>query len=399
MALIAGTSLANRAGQYLVASSVNAIAEQIRQEIGNNLTAANLGQLLSRILPGKGNKSKRAAVKQKLQSSRMSAVSRRAAAPLAYNYSPNFRVKQGTNNFRVKNREFVAEVVAGTTYKVNAVTTLQPGVPDSFPWLSQIATNHQKYKFHNVRYSYVPSTGATTAGRIIMAYSPDPLDTFPVSQNLLYQYPIQTDSTLWSECNLEVPANNLKTLFTRSTQIPDTDIKTYDNGVLFVSTYGAGAEVTTGTLFVEYEVELINPQPKQIVNPLNIQITPPFSDAFWFQEFKTVIPNQPYSILRLSDSTGIQFLQTGWWCVRTFIYASTTDSVDVDVIRNCDVSIVENVIQTGVRVYTEFWVNVKQTNSGDLAHIRYDFGSMAGVGAVTISVNPMNSGAVTPLST
>jgi len=329
----------------------------------------------------------------------MSAVSRRAAAPLAYNYSPNFRVKQGTNNFRVKNREFVAEVVAGITYKVNAVTTLQPGVPDSFPWLSQIATNHQKYKFHNVRYSYVPSTGATTAGRIIMAYSPDPLDTFPVSQNLLYQYPIQTDSTLWSECNLEVPANNLKTLFTRSTQIPDTDIKTYDNGVLFVSTYGAGAEVTTGTLFVEYEVELINPQPKQIVNPLNVQITPPFSDAFWFQEFKTVIPNQPYSILRLSDSTGIQFLQTGWWCVRTFIYASTTDSVDVDVIRNCDVSIVENVIQTGVRVYTEFWVNVKRTNSGDLAHIRYDFGSMAGVGAVTISVNPMNSGAVTPLST
>ncbi len=408
MAMIAGTSLAGRAGQYLVASSVNAIAEQIRREIGNNLTMNNVARVVKSILPGKRNASKRRAVVQKLKNG--PTTSRQILrAPVAINTPNTFRVRAGTNNFRVKNREFVAEITtnADGSYDLQRVISIQPGLSPSFPWLSQIATNHQKYRFHKLTYSYVPSCGTQTNGRVAMAYAVDPLDEFPIDQQTLYQYPEQTDSALWSPMSYSIPPHQLKPLFTRSRIQDGTDLKTYDNGVLFVATYGGGEAATTGSLFVEYEVELINPQPKVIADPMNYQLGTPVSPNQWYSSAVTELPGAPFQIICDSERSGFRFTQTGWWCVRFNIFTAdpeTTSPILPTSGTQAGAAVIpptgtDVVIQDGVRMHLEVWVNVLRTIPVGTRHFYFEFGNsgIANITSMALSVNSMKNGQITSI--
>jgi len=405
MAMIAGSTLANRAGQYLVATSVNAIAEQIRREIGNNLTMANIGRVVGQLLPGKANKQKRNAVTRKLIANGGNTSSRGLRnAPVAINFR-NFRPKAGTNNFRVRNREFVTEVTTtgSGAYNLELAMAVQPAISSSFPWLAQVAVNHQRYKFHSLKFTYVPSCGTNTAGRVAMAYAIDPLDTLPEDQQTLYQYPDQTDSALWSEMTFTVPANHLKQLFTREMLVPGSDLKTYDNGVLFLATYGAESTLNVGSLFVEYDVELINPQPRAVVDSRNIHLVP-VSNERWTSEPSIDITNQAYRIIPAEDSTGLQFTQTGWFCVRVRFICTTTDSVIASIPSSVSANAEfgatgggDVVIQEGVLVYHEMWIKIIRLNPGNLRHVAYDLGAISGLTNIFISVNKMKDGQVTTI--
>lgn len=409
--MIAGTTLANRAGQYLVASSVNAIAEQIKREIGSNLTFENIGRVVGGLLPGKRNKAKRKAVVRKLQNGRNGGgMQNMRTAPVAINVPNRFRVKPGTNNFRVKNREFVGEISGATNYTLTHVISVQPGVNRSFPWLSQIATNHQKYKFHKLTFTFVPSCGTDTRGRIAMAYAIDPLDDFPVDQQTLYQYPEQTDSSLWSSMSYTVPSAHLKQLFTRSQVVDGTDIKTYDNGVLFVATYGAADNSVAGSLFVDYEVELINPAPKAISDQRLYSIEPVLSADRWFSQDVVIPPGAPFQLIANAESTGFRFLQTGWFCLRMDIIASTTAEVTAllpTVGTQAGAAEIKfgpddgtfNIIQDGIRQHVELWINVRRTIAPMTRHVYFKLGDdgLAGIAGIQLGVNKMENATQTTL--
>ncbi len=258
---------AQQAGKYLAATAVNAIANKIVQEIGDNLTISNVNRAINSMLPGKTNKQNRNRVRNKVMGAQVRARARITNAPTARGVTnrpvaPRFRSVAG--KYTVTNREFVA-TVGGSSGSANLVNlqriVIQPGLSSSFPWLSQIANTHQKYRFTKLKFSYVPIVGTSVNGRVVMAYAVDPLDVTPITKAEIFQYPTSTEASVWNTLTCDVPPTS--TLFTRAGFVNNTDLKTYDGGVLFFATTDVDLPSTdsVGELFVEYEVELITPKP------------------------------------------------------------------------------------------------------------------------------------------
>jgi hypothetical protein len=131
-----------------------------------------------------------------------------------------------------------------------------------FPWLSQIANTHQRYKMKRLKFHYVPVAGTQTRGRVILAFTIDPTENAPVSMSQITQYPNYEANSVWSHITLTVDLSDRREeLYTRSGFVPSTDIKTYDLGKLFIGISDTSDTNTIGQLFVEYEVELMTPKP------------------------------------------------------------------------------------------------------------------------------------------
>jgi hypothetical protein len=246
-----------------------------------------------------------------------------SAAPVARNMNvrkvaPRFRSAQG--RYVISNREYVGVIISGSTAALQLYNCdsypVQPGLPNMFPWLSQVATTHQKYKFTKLVFTYVPVASTSTVGRVTLVYALDPLDPIPTSKTELFQYPTSTEGSVWSPTTLSVDCSKLLLLFTRGGFVADTDIKTYDAGQLFAaSSNTAVASSVLGEIFVDYEVELVTPKPS-ICPSARLLITGfdagnPFGDAT-----PVYLNGSPWE---LEDATHVLFPSAGTFYITTKI--------------------------------------------------------------------------------
>jgi len=402
MALVAANQFGAQAGKYLAASAVNAIANKIGDEIQQHLTVNNL----SKLVQGKrrNNKGRQNARNQMLRA-KFSAIPRQlGVAPVALNYrSQNFRSKPSTTNYRVHNREFVTDVTTSITgtYKLLQPMSVQPGLTSSFPWLSRIAQSHQKYRFSNLRFTYQPLCGTSTPGRVVIAFARDALDSFPTTAAQIYQYPQQCDSSLWGQCELTVPSSQFEVLYTRGDAVFGSDLKTYDNGVFYVATFGnpQDTETSVGSIFVEYDVELITPQPIVLGDPSALVIDPANGDGdeVWFDEGLTPVSGQPFGLSSVSSSTlknGLAFNKLGWFCIQTIIFATTiTGGIQIQAPRS-DFAVVTttDTVSASGKTMTTAWVNILKLSNAFIAQIKFAPGSVDGITSIGIMVTPMPSG-------
>jgi hypothetical protein len=174
------------------------------------------------------------------------------------------------------NREYVRDIFAPAAGTVFAIQTwpLNPGLPDSFPWLSQMAINFEEYEIMQLCYTY-KSTVADFAsasgqvGQIVMAtqYNPNS-DTFADKEEMmLYEGGMScktTESLIHGiECD---PSKNSGTAgkYVRAGHLPPAeDLKNYDLGktslaVLNAPSTYAGQQL--GELWVSYTVRLRKPK-------------------------------------------------------------------------------------------------------------------------------------------
>jgi hypothetical protein len=250
--------------RYAATASVSALVKRLEHEIAH-LSPAEIGRYLQRLLPGKKNQRKRAAVKQALTLQLRPGFGGTSSAALAYNVgvsgmSPRFKSARGI--YTVSNREFITDVRGSTTLRVLELNT-QPGVPSMFPWLSKIAATHQKYKFKKLNFSYVPIAGASSPGRITMAFATDVLDPPVTDKRQLFQYHNSREGSVWSANSITLTKELNGQLFTRIGGVQGTDLKTYDLGRLIVASSNCTDNSVIGELFVDYEVELSVPAPAQ----------------------------------------------------------------------------------------------------------------------------------------
>ena len=82
----------------------------------------------------------------------------------------------GDDSIRVRKREFVCNVDSLSTLFTNSTFPINPGLEQSFPWLSSIAKNYEQYRFNGLIYQFVStssdaiaSTTALGLGQVILA--------------------------------------------------------------------------------------------------------------------------------------------------------------------------------------------------------------------------------------
>lgn len=172
--------------------------------------------------------------------------------------------KAGDARIRVKQREYVADINGSVPF-LSTGFSINPGLSQLFPWLSQLATRYESYIFHSLKFEYETTVSSTTAGTVALAVDYDAADGLPTSKQQMLAYKGAVRTVPWAPCeNVSDKQDLLKFGVQRYIRsgglVANLDIKTYDVGLLVVGTSGMANTNTVGELFVTYDVELMTPQ-------------------------------------------------------------------------------------------------------------------------------------------
>jgi hypothetical protein len=166
---------------------------------------------------------------------------------------------------RIKHKELLGNVTGSTSFAISNQFSLNPGLSASFPWLSTQAIGWENYRFHALRFCYLPRTGTNVPGSVILAPDYDASDSAPTSEMYMTTYAEMREDAVWKEILVTLrPAAMFSvgpTKFVRNnaSNIGTSDIRLYDAGNLFVGTVD-GTAVNWGKIYVEYDVEFFTPQ-------------------------------------------------------------------------------------------------------------------------------------------
>jgi hypothetical protein len=180
---------------------------------------------------------------------------------------PKF-MRDSVDSVRIIHRELIYTLSSGTatTFVVQADFSVNPGLSNLFPWLSTQAVGWEKYKFRRIRFCAYPFCGTSTAGSQMIIPDYNPSDQYPISEIDAMTYYGTVESVPWEFLCCELDTQRLKEpKFIRFTGLgagpPYLTVQNYDIAqVYFASTSGTGSNVGWSKLWVEYDVELINPQ-------------------------------------------------------------------------------------------------------------------------------------------
>jgi len=166
-------------------------------------------------------------------------------------------------SFRIRHREFVATVDSDTSYAYD----LQVMDDTTFPWVANIARYFDQYRFHRLSFCLVSSLSASTSGNVAIAYDPNSSDTPPSDMASLLQMAYQRNGAIWNtEYTLPIPASQLvrspgPVRFTHVSVDNDPLLASLGQVLILSATPSASPLVSCMNLFVDYDLELINPQP------------------------------------------------------------------------------------------------------------------------------------------
>lgn len=175
---------------------------------------------------------------------------------------PALRMESGATVIR--HTELIGTVYGYSAWTPNA-TLIQPGFSVSFPWLSQVASSYEQYRFRKLKFRFMTSVGTNVGGNVYMIPDYDAGDTSPPTEAKGLVNDKGTGGVPWANYTVSLPTSNLhpngRRKFTRHAGLlAFSDLRTFDCGNLFVCTVGCTESSVIGRLFVEYEIELFVPQ-------------------------------------------------------------------------------------------------------------------------------------------
>lgn len=155
----------------------------------------------------------------------------------------------------VHERERVATLSGSVGFALANTFTLNPGLPASFPWLSVIANQFEKYRMSKVVYRFRPSKGSSSPGIVVLAFEPDATDLPPSSALEIAQGLRYADGPVWSDLELLVPMKFEG--FVRNSAIANSDVRLSDAGKVYVAVEGCADTTICGYIEAEYTIELM----------------------------------------------------------------------------------------------------------------------------------------------
>lgn len=176
------------------------------------------------------------------------------------------RLRSSGSSIVVTHEEFITDIIStNANYQVRRYD-INPGQAGNFPWLANLASNYESYKFRDLKYKYMPIAPTSTPGKVMIGVDYDVADASPTSKVVLNSYDGTVSSSVWDTCVHHSTKSNLLKFgvqrYVRTAAYPaGTDPKTYDIGSVYVATSNTPSTSTTcGELWVSYTVELFTPQ-------------------------------------------------------------------------------------------------------------------------------------------
>lgn len=185
-----------------------------------------------------------------------------------------FRTKSGAAirpvgefGVQITMRESIATIYSSTAWK-SRVYRINPGLDDSFPWLSKVANNFQQYRYDQLIYTFESSTPQsvgmfTSVGVVLGVAIMNPDQAQPTNQMMMEQTQFcsatkPTDSVdIPVECDPREGGSGIKPIRVGEVAGGYHD---YDAGYLQIATINQPADdVALGRLYVTYTVTLFNP--------------------------------------------------------------------------------------------------------------------------------------------
>lgn len=186
------------------------------------------------------------------------------SAPSAYGSTtkiqkPNF----GRARTIIKHSEYIGDVNGSVNFTVAMTLNCNPGLTNSFPWLAQIANAYQKFCIKGIQYRFNTEAPSTITGSVFLSPEYNPQDPAPVTKMETFQNENTAKTVPWRSVNCKIPTKYLRVYndyFIRAGALAvNQDLKTYDPFVLYVCTQGQANTNMCGEIWVDYEIELINP--------------------------------------------------------------------------------------------------------------------------------------------
>lgn len=181
-----------------------------------------------------------------------------------------------TGNIVIRKREYLFDIFSPSVPANFTTNRFQanPGLGALGPFVSQIATNYEKYRYKQLVFTYKPtvtdSSSTGQMGAVLLAFNSNAGASDFVTKQQMAEYDgsmsvrVCDAATLGVECDPKKGAENWN--FIRVGNVPTgQDIKTYDFGTFTVATSGLSssafpAGTLLGELWVEYSIELAGPK-------------------------------------------------------------------------------------------------------------------------------------------
>jgi len=189
---------------------------------------------------------------------------RALAAPVNISRRINVKTKPqlstGQRGLVITHREMIGQIIsAGTTLAFNTDSfVINPGKYATFPWLSNIAGNFDKYVMRRLRFYTISNQSTAVAGRVGLGYDVDSTDPEPADRNEFFSLTYHAECAPWDTVVLDIPVDGRERFINSHTT---TDSKLIDIGQLILMSDSIVATNTAlSDVIVEYTVELIDPQ-------------------------------------------------------------------------------------------------------------------------------------------
>lgn len=184
----------------------------------------------------------------------------------------------GAGSLVVTNTESFQTVALPTS---GATVVTKSIVPSACSWLAGVASSYSKYRWRKLRIFYIPAVSTATNGRLAMGLSYDPLDTAPTTVDQIVSMNRATFGPVWAgqsgfdssnpfanrmdlvHLDLDVSKAS-KPWYNYATTSTLAGLSPVDRGIYLPAILNLGADsgtaaMTTGSLYISYEVELTEP--------------------------------------------------------------------------------------------------------------------------------------------
>jgi hypothetical protein len=202
----------------------------------------------------------------------------------------------------VRHREFICTISGSTDYTVQRRFVINPGLDDTFPWLSGVARRFQEWDMKGAVFHYVPTSGQAVSstnsalGAVMIQTSYRSSDSAPASKvELLNEF--WASEAVPSDCfvhplECDPKENPFNVHYTRSSSASVVEPLMYDLGVTTIATQGMQSTNDVGDLWLTYEVELKKPliTSSAVSSPLSYSVSyAPTSQSVFFNGAATVL--------------------------------------------------------------------------------------------------------------
>jgi hypothetical protein len=186
---------------------------------------------------------------------------RRINAPVATASVFSGNTQSTAAPFILRRKEYVGDIAGSVALTVTKYS-LNPGLQSTFFWAGGIAPSFEEYDSASVAFHYEPESSSSATGTIILAFDFDAADISPTTKQEMLTFSDNVRAAPWVPCTLVLKLSDLRKrgrLFVRNASVPNTDIKTYDLGSLYVGTSGQAGTANVGELWISYSFPLHTP--------------------------------------------------------------------------------------------------------------------------------------------